>query len=142
MLNKEICKKCCNTYCSEPWSENDELDWNEGLIKCPYPYIKKTVETPKRFDRKPKKLNQYVPINCSFKLEQLLETEMVKTMDLDICLKCWEKSGEKFNPVALENLFNEGKIYCPKQINDGKSDITGTPILKCPYRLEHILNAQ
>ena len=35
-LNKEICKKCCNLDGRAPWNRQDEKDWRDGNIVCPY----------------------------------------------------------------------------------------------------------
>jgi hypothetical protein len=59
MIDKEICKKCIEKeYPHSGWTEYDEKRWKAGIISCSFDDL---------FDIKK------VPIDCRYKLEQLLK---------------------------------------------------------------------
>ena len=75
MLNKELCKKCMNTYADSflnkerlltEWNMFDERRWEEdGLIVCPFDYKNKREGNIRKIDDKP-------PNCCPFYLEQVI----------------------------------------------------------------------
>lgn len=73
MLNKEICKLCCNNHSPSKWNEYDETYWKENTIYCP-------IEISKKIGREyNKNTNLHIPKWCFYKMEHLiLEDNCVK----------------------------------------------------------------
>jgi len=67
MLNKELCKKCWNSFFIK-WTTDDERDWKEGTVCCPYKYTGKGEPLWISITDEP-------PINCPFLLEQILNNQ-------------------------------------------------------------------
>jgi hypothetical protein len=59
----------------------------------------------------------------------------------ELCMKCInESSNYKWNKQD-EKLWNEEKINCPF-LPSSFQKTNDNPVKKCPYRLEHIINAK
>ena len=70
MLNKKICKQCCNrfwpafeNYIGPGWDEDDDIRWKEGYVLCP------NIDTTDQ-DIKNKPSDQ-----CPYQLEHLLKAQ-------------------------------------------------------------------
>ena len=65
MLNKAICKKCCNTRPTNHglirWNSEDEISWNLGTVRCP-----KATGIPAAFVYEPP------PSHCPYALEHVV----------------------------------------------------------------------
>jgi len=46
MLNKELCKRCCNMTPTK-WCPDDDMRWEKGTVLCPFVYSKEGVSQTK-----------------------------------------------------------------------------------------------
>jgi len=67
MLKKEFCQRCINGCARYKygWVDSDERNWKEGIIWCPYEYIKEGENAIRDKTKQP-------PKDCPYFLEHVI----------------------------------------------------------------------
>lgn len=93
-LSKKVCMKCYTTNKQWVWSKINEEEWENNFIRCflvctsssSYSYEDESPiieETPEDYGAFGILTNKSVPIDCPYRLEHLMETQLIKDDQLD-----------------------------------------------------------
>ena len=69
MLNKTVCKQCCNNlqHKADRWSDIDDRNWKFGYVFCKTTYGIKAIKT---------RINDKPPEDCKYQLEHVVSQKL------------------------------------------------------------------